>query len=115
MIHFRRMKTRRVPLSASYFHPCGFFGRARATHFEQDGTFYPLTHDFPAWEPPIAAASSFWVVDASIGYRFPRRLGLIAVEGRNLFDRMFRFQETDPARPSVLPGRAVVVKVTLSL
>ncbi len=115
MIQFVHLRTRRVPLSASYFHPCGFFGRARATRFDQDGTFYPLVHTFPVWEPPVAAGSSFWVVDASIGYRLPRRLGLVAVEGRNLFDRAFRFQETDAAHPSVLPGRAVVVKATLSL
>ncbi len=115
MIQFVHLRTRRVPLTASYFDPRGFFGRARATRFEQDGTFYPFLHTFPGWEPPIAAENSFWVVDASAGYRFPRRAGLVAVEGRNLFDRTFRFQETDPAHPSVLPGRAVVVKATLSL
>jgi len=113
MIEFKRVTTRRVPLSASYFHPCGFFGRAKATWVDQDGQFYPLV--FTTGEPPVAAEDTFWVVDASIGYRFPRRLGLVAVEGRNLLNREFRFQETDPAHPSVLPGRAVVVKVTLSL
>jgi len=112
-IEFARVRTRRVPLSASYFHPCGLFGRGKATWVDQDGSFYPL--DSATSMPPVAAENSFWVVDASVGYRFPRRLGLVAVEGRNLFDRTFRFQETDPAHPSVLPGRAVVVKATLSL
>ncbi len=113
MIEFKRVTTRRLPLSVSYFHPCGVFGRARTTWFDQDGQFYPLV--FFTGEPPVEAANSFWVVDASVGYRLPRRLGLVAVEGRNLFNREFRFQETDPAHPSVLPGRAVVVKATLSL
>ncbi len=112
-IEFERVRTRRVPLTASYFHPCGFFGRAKTTWFDQDGLFFPLV--FITGEPPVAAENSFWVVDASVGYRFPRRLGLVAVEGRNLFNREFRFQETDPAHPSVLTGRAVLVKVTLSL
>ncbi len=112
-IQFARVTTRRVPLSASYFHPCGFFSRVRTTWFDQEGSFFPLV--FIMGEPPRPAEDTFWVADASVGYRFPRRLGLIAVEGRNLFDRTFRFQETDPAHPSVLPGRAVVVKGTLSL
>ncbi len=110
---FDHVTTRRVPLSASCFLPFGFFGRTKATWFDQDGAFFPLV--FMTGEPPVQGGSSFWVVDASAGYRLPRRLGIVAVEARNLFNRMFRFQETDPAHPSVLPGRAVVVKVTLSL
>ncbi len=113
MIEFKRVTTRRVPLSASYFHPCGFYSRVKSTWFDQDGQFFPQS--FATGEPPVPAGDSFWVVDASVGYRFPRRLGLVAVEGRNLFNRTFRFQETDPAHPSVLPGRAVVVKLTVSL
>ncbi len=112
-IEFDHVTTRRVPLSASWFHPLGFFARAKATWFDQEGEFYPMI--FLTGEPPVPAENSFWVVDASLGYRLPRRLGLVAVEGRNLFNRTFRFQETDPAHPSVLPGRAVVVKATLSL
>ncbi len=112
-IEFEHVRTRRVPLSVSYFDPCGAFGRAKATWFDQDGAFYPITA--PPGTPPVPAENSFWVVDASAGYRLPRRLGILAVDARNVFNRTFRFQETDTAHPAVLPGRAVVVKLTLSL
>jgi hypothetical protein len=55
------------------------------------------------------------VVDASIGYRLPKRYGIITVEARNLFDENFRFQDTDPSNPTIYPERLVLVKVTLAL
>ena len=33
---------------------------------------------------------TFFVVDTSIGYRLPKRYGLISVEAKNLFDKNFR-------------------------
>ena len=80
----------------------------------QDGVFeYPL---FPG--PAFSLTpnqDTFWVVDTSIGYRLPKRYGLISVEARNLFDKDFRFQDTDPGNPLILPERLVVVRFTLSL
>ena len=54
---------------------------------------------------PSRRDDQFWVLDASIGYRLPRRWGLITLEGRNLLDEHFRFQDTDPPiRPSSPSG-----------
>ncbi len=56
----------------------------------------------------------FWVVDAALGYRLPKRYGMVAVEVKNLFDEEFQFQDTDAANPSIYPERLALVRVTLS-
>ena len=58
---------------------------------------------------------TFWLVDASIGYRLPKRYGLISVEAKNLFDKNFRFQDMDPGNPLIVPERLIVIRFTLSL
>jgi len=59
--------------------------------------------------------SRFWIVDASIGYRLSRRLGLVTVGAQNIFAREFRFQEIDPKHPLVQPDRFIYAKLTLAL
>jgi outer membrane receptor protein involved in Fe transport len=56
----------------------------------------------------------FWVADASISYRLPKRLGVLTLEGRNLLNERFRFQDTDPASPAVAPERYVLLRFTLA-
>ncbi len=105
-----QVATHRFPFGIGFFHPSGFFARLKATYFDQEGRFVPQ----------LAAASvpgsdRFWVADASIGYRLPRRLGIIKLEARNLFDESFKYQDMDAASPVIQPGRLVYLKVTLAL
>jgi outer membrane receptor protein involved in Fe transport len=55
-----------------------------------------------------------WYVDASIGYRLPKRYGKVTIEARNLFDKNFRFQDTDPSNPKIYPEYLILVKFTLA-
>jgi hypothetical protein len=43
----------------------------------------------------IPGEPNFWVVDAALSYRLPKRYGFITVGATNLFDKHFRYQETD--------------------
>jgi outer membrane receptor protein involved in Fe transport len=54
------------------------------------------------------------VFDASISYRLPKRLGLITVGAKNLFDKSFRYQDSDPLNPMMQPRRLVYGKFTLA-
>jgi hypothetical protein len=54
------------------------------------------------------------VFDASLGYRLPKRYGVIAIKVNNLFDREFRFQDTDPENPGILPERLILLTFTLA-
>jgi hypothetical protein len=108
------VKTHRVPLSASFFHPSGVFGKATGSYFAQSGQFFRIGQS-PSTDTPESGSDRFWIFDASVGYRLPRRWGIVSIEGKNLFDRSFRYQDTDPYRPILQPGRAVYFKATLAL
>jgi len=61
----------------------------------------------------------FVVVDAAIGYRLPKRRGILSLEVRNLFDEDFLYQDTNiqqpvPSNPRFIPDRTVMGRVTLS-
>jgi len=43
--------------------------------------------------PRSRNSDSFFLVDASIGYRFNKRFGIFSLEVRNLFDTEFFYQD----------------------
>ncbi|MFQ5902575.1 MAG: TonB-dependent receptor domain-containing protein, partial [Candidatus Binatia bacterium] len=107
----RKVETHRLPLGIKLFHPSGFSARLKATYVDQDGSFQKQGSPTGTF---VSGSDQFWVVDAAIGYRFPRRRGLFTVEVRNLFNEGFRFQDTDPANPVIQPERLIFARFTLS-
>ncbi|MGH7263826.1 MAG: TonB-dependent receptor domain-containing protein [Candidatus Rokuibacteriota bacterium] len=103
-----KVRTHRIPLWLAFFHPSGLMARVRTTGVSQEGTFRNAAGDLARGD------DAFWVVDASVGYRLPRRWGLITLEARNLFDEHFRFQETDPVTPTIAPERTILFRFTLA-
>jgi hypothetical protein len=78
--------TRSLPLSLTYFDPNGFFGGVVATYVNQSVRRSPLSTE-------ASGQSGFTVVDASIGYRLPKRYGVLSLSVKNLFDRQFKYQD----------------------
>jgi tetratricopeptide (TPR) repeat protein len=109
---FTTMQLRRLPLELRYFHPLGVTAGLRASHIRQDGRFGGLS--FGPGSPIELGEDDFWVFDASLGYRLPDRRGLLSLNIHNLFDQEFRFQDTDPENPRVLPERMVSFRFTLA-
>ncbi len=104
------MDTHRVPLGISFFHPSGVGASLRATYFNQNGEFESIkTGDIRSGH------DDFWTVDAGINYRLPKRYGFITVGVTNLFDKEFRFFDTDFNNPSIRPDRMFFGRVTLAL
>ena len=56
----------------------------------------------------------FWVIDAAISYRLPKRHGFITVGANNLFDESFKYYDTDIVNPTIQPDRMIFGKVTLA-
>ena len=110
----KEVKTHRVPLSARFFHPSGAFATVTGSWFDQSGEFFRIGQA-PTVDTPEAGSDRFWIFDASAGYRLPNRLGIVSVEGKNLFDRSFQYQDTDADHPILQPGRTVYFKVTLAI
>ncbi len=105
---FKSIQTHRFPLGFSYFHPHSIIGRLSAIYVDQEGDF---GDPFSGFETD---SDQFWVVDAAIGNRLPKRYGMVTLEARNILDQLFKFQDTDPANPEISPERTVVTKVSFS-
>jgi outer membrane receptor protein involved in Fe transport len=109
---FKELHTHRVPLEARYFHPSGFSAGAKATYVYQGGDF--LVDDESGGFAIDDGDDQFWLLDATMSYRLPKRYGLISLEAKNLLDNKFHFQDTDPGNPRILPERFILLKATFS-
>ena len=56
----------------------------------------------------------FWLLDGSVAYRLPWRLGLVSFEARNFLNKQFRFQDTDPSNPRIRPERLFLGRLILA-
>jgi tetratricopeptide (TPR) repeat protein len=101
-----RVRTHRIIGETRMFASSGAFGRVRATFVDQDGRFQNAVQ---VVEP---GADRFWTLDGAVGYRLPRRHGMAALEVRNVFDHAFRFQDSSPEEPTILPARQVLARLT---
>lgn len=109
-IFLKRVETHRVPLGVKFIHPSGWSALLHATYYHQHGIVFPQgADDF------VSGTSDFWLIDAGLSYRLPKRYGLISVGATNLFDRQFKYQETDQKNPTIQPSRAFFARITLAL
>ncbi len=103
------LETHRLPLGVRLFHPWGFSAGLKATYVHQKGVFVD-----PLLTTTFRDSDQFWVIDASISYRLPKRWGLITIEAKNLLDEEFKFQDTDPANPQIYPEALISARFTLA-
>ena len=109
----REVQTFSVPVFAHYFSPTGLFGVLGATFVHQEVERNPGSVSLAEGQ------DDFVVVDAAMGYRLPKRIGVVSLEGRNLLDENFQYQDdnfriAEPTSPRFIPERSVLVRVTLS-
>jgi tetratricopeptide (TPR) repeat protein len=109
---FTHLRTHRLVLGAGYFHPAGFRTSIQGTYLDQEGEFTSPTDPLNP-DAAVPGQDSFWVLDASLGYRLPKRLGLVSLSAKNLLDQSFSFQDTDPANPDIIPERLIVLTLNL--
>ena len=60
-------------------------------------------------------SSDFWVFDAALSYRLPKRNGIISVGATNIFDRNFQMFDQDLKNSSMQPSRMAYWQITLAL
>ncbi len=95
-----------------YFAPSGLFAQAGATWVAQEVDLAPSA-TFARDE------DDFILFDAALGYRLPKRRGVVSLEVRNLLDERFLYQDLDvltaqQVNPRFIPDRMILVRVTLS-
>ena len=109
---YSELRTDRVPLHVNFHGASGFSVGLTATWVEQRGTFEDLSSF--GGNGGGTEQDTFWVVDASLRYRLPKRWGTITLSVNNLFDEKFKFQDSDPENPEILPERVVLLRFTLA-
>jgi tetratricopeptide (TPR) repeat protein/opacity protein-like surface antigen len=108
------VNTHRVPLGIHLFDSSGLSLAVRGTYINQDGTFYPAATTGPSLTA-LAGSDSFWLMDAAVSYRLPKRYGIITLGVANLLDQHFHFADTDNFVSTILPSRTVFTRLTLEL
>ena len=113
------MKTLSLPIGLTYFDPSGFFSGTTATFVDQK------VQRSPTVIAPNATRTDgtdrFVVVDAVAGYRLGKRLGVVSLVVKNLFDQKFKYQDDsyrefrdEPSTGPYFPRRMVMVRFGLS-
>jgi hypothetical protein len=105
----RKLDTHRAPVGIHFFHPSGVSASLTATYFNQGGVFESI-------KAPVLRSGNndFWLVDAAVNYRLPDRYGFITVGATNLFDKTFKYFDTDFRNPIIRPDRMFFARVTLA-
>ncbi len=109
-IFLKRVATHSVPLGVNFIHPSGWSAALQVTYYNQHGRVFPQ-----GGSGFLLGTSNFWLVDAGLNYRLPKRYGLITVGVKNLGDKKFKYQETDFNNPNIQPSRMAFLRVTLAL
>ena len=102
-------RTHTLPVSMKYFHPNGFFGGVKVGYVNQEVNISSNDTD----------SDRFAIADIAVGYRLPKRYGIVQVGVRNLFDEEFQYQGNSGRSPTLespafIPDRNVSVQVTLA-
>jgi outer membrane receptor for ferrienterochelin and colicin len=106
------LETHRIPLSINYFLPAGLFFKLHAGYNKQKILLRLPENAFQGDE------DRFWLVDTQLGYRLPKRGGVVSIVVKNLLDKTFKFYESNfqsglEKSPTRQPERTIFVKLTL--
>jgi hypothetical protein len=109
-----RVRTFSVPVSVSYFNPSGLFATTGGTYVDQQVRR-------SAFSTQGQGDDQFFVVDAALGYRLPKRAGVFSLGINNLFDEKFNYQDDsyrqfrdEPAIGPYFPERIIIGRITLN-
>ena len=105
----QHLETHRVPLGINFFHPTGLGAGLKLTYFNQAGQFESIKTGMLS-----AGHDDFWVVDAMLNYRLPKRYGFFSIGATNLFNQNFSYFDIDFNNPSIAPTRMAYARLTLA-
>ena len=109
-----KVETLSAPISLSYFKSNGFFATLTGTAVDQKVRRAPDSQF-------AEGDDNFFVVDVAVGYRLPKRRGLISLAVKNVFDEEFMFQDNSfrefseaAVTSPLIPDRTILGRITLS-
>ena len=99
-----------------YFDPSGFFAGLGVTFVRQD-----LDRSQNNATEFGEGDSNFGLVDAQVGYRLPKRFGIVTLQVSNLLDKSFDYQDDSyresqdsPSVGPYIPERQILLQLKLS-
>jgi len=105
------VETNYVPLGINFFNSSGLSASLKGTYVDQKGSFARIGNETTF----VPGKDDFWLFDASISYRLPKRYGFISVGATNLFDKEFQFFDTDRDNTHIQPDRFIFARITLAI
>ncbi len=109
-----QVDTHSFPVSIRYFHPGGTFVGVRTTYVDQK---VEAESDYQYQ----TGSSNFTLVDLVVGYRLPKRKGIMSLSFQNVFDEEFdylddsyRSFQDEPSAGPYIPDSSVMGRLTLS-
>ncbi len=105
------VETAYLPTEIRLFSPSGIFSTLKGTYVNQKAYQYDQNLD--------SFLSRFYLVDAAVGFRFPKQYGLISLEVKNLLNTSFIYQDRQYQMnqyhaPDFLPTRMVFARLTFN-
>ncbi|WP_126454698.1 FecR domain-containing protein [Sulfuriflexus mobilis] len=109
----RELTTHRLPMSVNLHYPNGWSGGLTATYYDQE-LIQPLSPTTSRRDE-----DDFWIFDARLGYRLPKRQGLINLEIRNLFEEDFNYRDANfrtglAQPPTIYHDRSIWLRMALT-
>ncbi len=115
------LQTLSVPLSVQYFDPSGFFAGLGIVYVNQDIQAIDPESSMPGSFVLMPTQNEeFTLVDVGLGYRLPKRRGIVALQANNVFDKEFRYQDysfqtgTSTIDPVYIPERTILGRLILN-
>jgi predicted Zn-dependent protease len=113
--------THQIPISINFFYPNGIFAKISGTYVNQHVGSVNSSQDGQnicnKKQTVCEQKEDFWTFDTVLGYRFPKKIGTISLEVKNLFNHRFKFQSNfDSSGPQLspfTPERQLFIKLNL--
>lgn len=111
-----QLTTNTLPLDIRYFDPSGFFAGIGVVYVNQE--IQVLDQSSLTFSP--TQSENFTLFNVGLGYRLPKRWGIVALQVNNVFDEKFRFQDNSfmtadqSINPLYFPERTVYGRLTFS-
>ena len=107
---FTELETHRAQIFGNFYHPSGFLSKLNLSFVDQTGNFVNAIEN----NLENRDSSRFWILDVEVGYRLPKRHGLVVLGIKNLLDERFNYQGVDINQPNFPQGRFLFSRLTLS-
>ena len=111
-----QLRTITFPLDIQYFDPSGFFASMGIVYVNQQVQFL----DPPSLTLTPTQSENFSLVNAGLGYRFPKRWGMVALQANNLLDKKFHYQDNSfrsadqSINPLYIPERTIFGRLVIN-